>query len=151
MPGSGVFFLVCFTLAQAQPAQPSTETQEFTRLEAVWNQAHVNGDAAALEQLWADDLEVAVPRMPVMSKSDVLAFARSGRMRFQRYETSEIKTHVYGDAAVVTGRLQRTRTLNGQQMNDDWRFTKVYVRQNGAWRVVAFHASEAATPPAPKT
>ena len=85
MLGSGVFLLVCFTLAQAQPAQPSTETQEFTRLEAVWNQAHVNGDAAALEQLWADDLEVAVPRMPVMSKSDVLAFARSGRMRFQRY------------------------------------------------------------------
>jgi hypothetical protein len=35
---------------------------------------------------------------------------------------------VYGDAAVVTGRLQRNSKLNGQQVSDDWRFTKVYTR-----------------------
>jgi len=31
---------------------------------------------------------------------------------------------------------------DGKQTADDWRFTKVYVRQNGAWRVVSFHASD---------
>jgi ketosteroid isomerase-like protein len=114
------------------------------RLETVWNQAHEHGDADALEKLWADDMEVAVPKMPVMSKADVLKFARSGRMKFLRYQTSDIHVHLYGDAAVVTGRLQRTRTMNGQELSDDWRFTKTYVRQAGQWRVVAFHASEAA-------
>ena len=33
--------------------------------------------------------------------------------------------------------------LGGQTIQDNWRFTKVYVRQGGQWRVVAFHASEA--------
>ena len=113
-------------------------------METVWNQAHLSGDSVALASLWSDDLEVAVPKMPVMAKADVLAFAKSGRMRFQRYETSDLKIRVYGEAAVVTGRLQRTRTINGKQIDDDWRFTKVYARQNGQWRVVAFHASEAA-------
>jgi uncharacterized protein (TIGR02246 family) len=130
-------------MAAALSAQPAALNAEFTKLEDVWNAAHRNGDADALAALWADDLEVAVPRMPPMSKTEALAFARTGRMRFDRYETSEIKVRTYGDTAVVTGRLQRTRTIDGKQSTDDWRFTKVYTRQTGAWRVVSFHASDA--------
>lgn len=122
------------------------DVKELERLETVWNEAHERGDASVLESLWADDLEVAVPGMPVMNKAEVLSFARSGRMKFQRYATSDVRVRVYGDAAVVTGRLQRTRTLNGNEVSDDWRFTKTYVRETGKWRVVAFHSSEAAKP-----
>jgi len=131
---------------QSQPQPDTSEVKELMRLESVWNEAHEKGDVSALEKLWADDLEVTVPRMPVMSKSDVLGFARSGRMKFQRYQTSDLKVRVYGDAAVVSGRLQRTRTLNGKTVDDDWRFTKLYIRREGRWQVVAFHASEAAQP-----
>jgi len=64
-------------------------------------------------------------------------------MKFVRYRTSDLRVRVYDNAAVVTGRLQRTRSMNGQEISDDWRFTKVYVRES-QWRVVAFHASESA-------
>ena len=131
---------------QSQPQPDTSEVKELMRLESVWNEAHEKGDASVLEKLWADDLEVTVPRMPVMSKSEVLGFARSGRMKFQRYQTSDLKVRVYGDAAVVSGRLQRTRTMGDKTVNDDWRFTKLYVRRDGGWQVVAFHASEAAQP-----
>ncbi len=131
---------------QSQPQPDTPEVKELMRLESVWNEGHEKGDVSALEKLWADDLEVTVPKMPVMSKSDVLGFARSGRMKFQRYQTSDLKVRVYGDAAVVSGRLQRTRTLNDKTVNDDWRFTKLYIRREGRWQVVAFHASEAAQP-----
>jgi hypothetical protein len=131
---------------QSQPQPDTSEVKELMRLESVWNEAHEKGDASVLEKLWADDLEVTVPRMPVMSKSEVLGFARFGRMKFQRYQTSDLKVRVYGDAAVVSGRLQRTRTLGEKAVNDDWRFTKLYVRREGRWQVVAFHASEAAQP-----
>jgi hypothetical protein len=83
--------------------------------------------------------------MSVMTKADVLSFARSGHMKFSRYTTSDVHIRLYGDAAVVTGRLQRTRTMNGKEISDDWRFTKVYVKQKEQWRVVSFHASEAAS------
>jgi ketosteroid isomerase-like protein len=136
--------LICVVAAFGQ-GQAAPEA-EFSRLETVWNEAHIKGDPAALERLWSDDLEVAVPRMPILTKSTALQFARSGRMRFERYETSELKVRKYGDTAVVTGRLQRTRTIEGKRMDDDWRFTKVYARQGGEWRVVTFHASEAAQP-----
>jgi ketosteroid isomerase-like protein len=123
-----------------------SDTTELQRLEQIWNESHERGDANALDALWADDMEVAVPKMPVMQKADVLKFARSGRMKFLHYRTSDTHIRLYGDAAVVTGRLQRTRVMNGQEVSDDWRFTKTYARQAGHWKVVSFHASEAAQP-----
>jgi ketosteroid isomerase-like protein len=132
------------TAVNAAPSTHETDVRELERLETVWNEAHERGDAAALDALWADDLVVAVPRMKVMTKADALSFARSGRMKFLRYRTSDLRVRVYDNAAVVTGRLQRTRSSNGHEISDDWRFTKVYVRQGNQWRVVAFHASEAA-------
>jgi uncharacterized protein (TIGR02246 family) len=134
-------------IAAGVSAQPATLYVEFSRLEEVWNTAHRNADADALAALWADDLEVVVPRMPPMSKADALAFARTARMRFERYETSQIRVRTYGDTAVVTGRLQRTRSLAGKQTTDDWRFTKVYVRHDAMWRVVSFHASDSSASP----
>ena len=124
------------------PASSQTETGELMRLESAWNTAHTTGDAETLDRLWANDLEVDVPGMTPMTKAESLAFARTGRMRFERYETSDLKVRTYGDTAVVTGRLQRTRIVDGRQRDDDWRFTKVYIRQAGAWRVVSFHASD---------
>jgi len=130
--------------AMAQ-ASGDSDARQLEQLEQVWNHAHEIGDAAVLDKLWAPDLEVDVPRMAAMSKDDVLGFARSGHMKFSRYATSDIRVRVYGDSAVVTGRLQRTRTMNSKDINDDWRFTKVYVKQGQQWRVVSFHASEAAS------
>jgi hypothetical protein len=97
------------------PPTPAT----FTTLETAWNEAHVRGDAATL---------------------GVMA---SGRMKFDRYESSDTAIRIYDGAAIVTGRIQRTRTVGGRESKDDWLFTKVYVRRAGRWQVVSFHASNA--------
>ena len=122
----------------------TSSDDEFLRLESVWNRAHQTGDADALDALWADDLEVAVPDMPVISKAGALQFLRSGRVKFTRYESSHLHVRRYGDAAVVTGILQRTRVMSARSLEDTWQFTKVYVHENGRWQVVTFHASQAA-------
>jgi hypothetical protein len=114
---------------------------ELTRLETVWNEAHVRGDADTLAGLWADGLTITVPNMAVLTRDDAVAVARAGRIRFDRYETSEIAVRVFNGAAIVTGRLQRSRTFDGTLASDDWQFTKTYVRAQGKWLVAAFHAS----------
>jgi hypothetical protein len=80
--------------------------------------------------------------MTPLTKGEALSFVRSGRMKFLRYETSELDVRVYADTAVVSGRVRRSRERAGQMVEDDWRFTKVYVHTGDAWRVVAYHASE---------
>jgi ketosteroid isomerase-like protein len=140
--------LIPIATAAQNPDQSSKDrnVRQLEKLETVWNEAQMRGDTRALNVLWADDMEIAVPRMPIMTKAEALSFAQSGRMKFLRYETSDIRVRVYGNAAVVTGRLQRTREMNGKEISDDWRFTKTYVHQSHQWRVVAFHASEAVQP-----
>ena len=144
--------LLCLAgLAIAAPVQsvvvPSAgDRAELERLEQVWNEAHERGDAAALDALWAPELTVTVPGMPVMRKADSLAIWRSGRMKFERYATSALEFRVQGDTAIVNGRLERARVVNGTRAADDWLFTKVYQRQGSSWRVVAWHASDAPKP-----
>jgi ketosteroid isomerase-like protein len=127
---------------QAHQSMVVRDRAELEHLESVWNEAHERGDVGALDKLWAAELIVTVPGMPLMRKADSMALWQSGRMKFQRYTTSDLEILVFGDAAVVAGRLERQRSVNGESVADDWRFTKVCVRRDGSWRVVAWHASE---------
>jgi len=133
--------VVTMTQASQVLARDAADRTELSRLEAVWNDAHVKGDADALDRLWANDLVVTVAGMPVMNKTESLAMFRSGRMPFTKYETSEVLIRPHGDSAVVTGRVRRVRSMGGREVQDDWRFTKVYVRAQGQWQVVSWHAS----------
>ena len=98
-------WLVAIALVQVPvgnaPAEADVTT--LTRLETDWNAAHMRGDAAALEQLFADDVVVMVPGMRVMTKADAVGMFTAGRMKFDRYETSETKFRVYDATAIVTG------------------------------------------------
>ena len=134
------------TLTQTAVAKidHTADVREITRLEQIWNDAYVRADADALEQLCADDLVVTLTDMVVLNKQSSIGILRFGKVKFQRYETSDLGIHVYDNAAVVTGRLQRTRSVQGREVNDEWRFTKVYIRRGGKWLVVAWHASTAA-------
>lgn len=121
--------------------QESTDLKELTSLEAVWNEAYVRGDVTVLDGLWDNDLVFTVSGMPLMDKAESLASIRAGRIKYRTYKTSDIRIRIYQDAAVVTGQLERTRESASREFEDDWRFTKVYVRRAGKWQVVAWHSS----------
>ena len=58
--------LIALVFASSQPAvsKDASDVKELHRLEAVWNDAHVKGDADALDKLWANDLLVTIAAMP---------------------------------------------------------------------------------------
>ena len=141
-----MYLTLSLLLALVPGAATTTPEAELLQLEETWNKAHLNGDAATLEALWADEIVVTVPRMPVLNRSDAVAMARSGRIKFRKYDSSGVSVRLYGETALVIGRLERVRERNGQVAEDHWQFTKVYERQDGRWRVIAFHASEAPEP-----
>ena len=127
--------------APAEKAGQNDVRTALERLETEWNAAHVRGDAAALDRIFSDDLVIIVPAMRVLTKADAVGMFTSGRMKFDKYDTSETTFRILGDTAIVNGRLKRTRVINGATTDDDWRFTKVYVRRADRWQVISFHAS----------
>jgi len=145
IPNFCLAILVLSVAFQTVPiSEDSNDVKELTRLETVWNEACVHGDAAALDALCGDDLIATMTDMQVLNKAQSLGILRSGRVKFQRYETSDLRIRVYDNAAVVTGRLQRTRLAGAGEADDSWRFTKVYIRHDNKWQVVAWHASTSA-------
>jgi ketosteroid isomerase-like protein len=135
---------ICAVLVALLGFQGQASDTDLARLEAEWNNAHMQGDATTLERIFADDLVVIVPGMRPLTKTDSLGMFKAGGMRFDRYESSDIQSRVYGETAIVTGRIKRTRVIGGKTMDDDWRFTKVYLRRADNWQVVSFHASNVA-------
>lgn len=131
-------------------AGPSSSTadelaaeERIVQLEAAWNEAHLRGDADALDRLWAPRLSVVVPGMPRFTKPELLDMWRSMKVVFADYSTTDVTIEVFGTTAVVTGRLHRSRDFGGRVATEDWLFTKTYAQLEGRWQVVAYHASEA--------
>jgi len=128
----------------ATPVAAPTENPaiaELLRLERGWNDAHLRGDAPAIGELSADELILTVPGGPPMTKAEAFSRMAARNVKFDRYESSDLKVSVFDSSAVVTGRLRRAGMADGRPFTNDWQFTKTYVRRQGKWLLAAFHAS----------
>src|SRR5256714_15655131 len=109
-------------------------------------QAQIHADAVALDRIYADDFIGIGPSGTVRTKAQVISDFTSGALKFQSITTDDVQVRVYGNTAVETGRS----TLNGQDggkvVPRDNRFTRVWVKQQGRWRLVANHYSSLITP-----
>ena len=103
--------------------------------------AQVGADAVALDRIYADDFIGVGPSGTVRTKPQVISDFTSGELKFQSITTDEVRVRVYGNTAVETG----LSTMNGQDKGKavprDTRFTRVWVKQHGRWRLVANHYS----------
>src|ERR687883_10712 len=135
-------------LGQKQSArreQRRSVEQAIRRLDDERIQAQIHADAAALNRLYADDFIGVGPSGTVRIKAEVISDFTSGDLKFQSITTDDVQVRVYGDTAVETGRS----TMNGQDRGKivprDTRFTRVWVKQQGRWRLVANHYSSLIT------
>jgi ketosteroid isomerase-like protein len=104
-------------------------------------QAQVHADAAALERIYADDFIGVGPSGTVRTKPQVILDFTSGDLRFQSITTDDVRVRVYGNAAVETGRSTMDGQDKGKVVPHDTRFTRVWIKQQGRWRLVANHYS----------
>jgi uncharacterized protein (TIGR02246 family) len=104
-------------------------------------QAQIHADARALERIYADDFIGVGPSGTVRTKPQVIADFTSGDLSFQSITTEDVRVRVYGNAAVETGRSTMNGHDKGHAVPRDTRFTRVWVKQQGSWRLVANHYS----------
>jgi uncharacterized protein (TIGR02246 family) len=104
-------------------------------------QAQIHADAAALDRIYADDFIGIGPSGTVRTKPQVLADFTSHHLTFQSITTNEVQVRVYENAAVETGVSTMIGQDKGKTVPRDNRFTRVWVKQQGRWRLVANHYS----------
>src|ERR687886_2115445 len=139
-----VLTAVPIALGQRQSArreQQRTVQQAIRQLDNERIQAQIHADAVALDRIYADDFIGVGPSGTVRTKPQVISDFTSGDLKFQSITTDDVPGRVYGETAVETGRSTMNGQDKGKTVPRDTRFTRVWVRQQGRWRLVANHYS----------
>src|SRR5437764_9169475 len=137
-------------LGQKQSAsrdQRSSVEQAIRQLDNERIQAQIGADAVALDRIYADDFIGVGPSGTVRTKPQVILDFTSGDLKFQSITTDDVQVRVYGNTAVETGRSTMIGQDKGKIVPRDTRFTRVWVKQQGHWRLVANHYSSQTTRP----
>ena len=114
---------------------------EIRRLDSEISVATWTGDAVWFEENLSEDYMLITPGGSMRSKRDVIRELATPGLKMEPYEPHDVQVRLYGDAAVVTGRMVQRFTLGGIRYANDLRYTDVYVRKKGRWLLVSGHTS----------
>jgi uncharacterized protein (TIGR02246 family) len=131
-------------VAQKQSATDShriSVEEAIRRLDNERIQAQIHADATALDRIYAADFIGVGPSGRVRTKAQVISDFTSGDLKFQSITTDEVQVRVYENTAVETGLSTMVGQDKGKAVPSDTRFTRVWVKQQGHWRLVANHYS----------
>ena len=119
----------------------SSVDQAIRQLDNERIQAQIHADAKALDRIYAEDFIGVGQSGTVRTKPQVLSDFTGGSLKFQSITTDEVQVRVYENTAVETGLSTMVGQDKGKPVPRDTRFTRVWVKQQGRWRLVANHYS----------
>lgn len=104
--------------------------------------ASLAGDIAALDALLADDLVFTNQQGRVLDKHDDLELHRSGALKLVSLSFSDYRFQSLADGLVLaTLRADAQGLGGGQPFEAALRFTRLWRRDSGSWRIAAAHCS----------
>lgn len=127
------------TLLQGQTADD--DAKEVATLDARYQNAVKNNDAATMNLILADDFVLVTGRGKTFTKADLLKEARDKTTIYEKQDELEQHVRVWGDTAVVTALLWIKGTSEGKPVERKLWFSDTYVRTKNGWRYVLGQAS----------
>jgi ketosteroid isomerase-like protein len=100
-----------------------------------------SGDLARLAELLSDNLIYTHSTGRVENKTKLLAALRSGEPRYEAMKHEDVQVRIYGETAVLTGRSLIKLKTKGQQLTVPVRFTLIYVKEAGKWKLLAWQST----------
>lgn len=117
---------------------------ELVAVVEAWAAAIVSNDAERIDSFMASDWEI-VSESGVSSREDFLSLVASGELTHSAMDlVGEARVRLYGDAAVVTGRVTNTAHHLGRRFDADEWTSDVFVRRDGRWLCVLSHITPVA-------
>jgi ketosteroid isomerase-like protein len=126
-----------------KPAQASKDEQELRRLEDAWLGSYLRGDKTTFDRIVADDFtgtdETATTRNKMQERELIQPPPPSIKTSLTN---DDLRVRIYGDAAIVTGRIVAKIQPSGQsEIAFQSRFTDTFLRRQGHWQVASRHYS----------
>ena len=119
--------------------------QEFRDLDRGWVAAYLQGDTELFDRVWIDSFIFTFPFGQFTNKEQEIADIKSGDLAFESLSTDDIKVKVYGNTAVMAGRLMMKGRYKERDISGQYNYTNVLWKpQEERWQIVASHTTHIA-------
>lgn len=117
--------------------QSDAVERELINLEREKDRAYEKGDKDMLDRIYSNDYVAITSNGGNTTKKEILDFFPRPQI-FETHRSGDITVRVFGDTAIVTGRLRRKFYKDIKPGGEDYlRYTNIYVKQQGLWKIVA--------------
>ncbi|HZQ95914.1 MAG TPA: nuclear transport factor 2 family protein [Candidatus Sulfotelmatobacter sp.] len=115
--------------------------REVVEIERQAKEATLRRDADFPQRMLADDYVAISPLGQVTTKKEAISARRSGQLRYDNIDVSDMVVRLYGDTAIVTARADVKGHQLGEDFSGPYRYTRVWVRRAGRWQAVSYQAT----------
>jgi len=139
---SAAAWLVAGIVGTVGAGQGTDDAEMIRSMEQQIAKAWVDRDRSTIDAILAPEWSVTDASGRVLTKEQVLLETLgSTERRIDAMAIDDVRVRLFGDAAVATGRTRAAGSYRGASSSVVLRFTDVFVRHDGRWRVVASHGS----------
>lgn len=144
--GGVLLLMLCIPTARAASLphphrQPRQVVHIIEKLEQMWKQAQLTANTATMATMLSDNYLGIYADGTLATKAETIDSFKNGTTRFSQIRTWDRKIRVFGNTAVVVSKAQVVGTHDGESLSGLYRYTRVYHRHNGVWKIVSFEAS----------
>jgi ketosteroid isomerase-like protein len=126
-------------------AEGERTTETLKQLERDWADAERAGDSDKIAQIVADDWTGINNEGSKLTKEQLIARIKSGKVKTECVELGPMEVKVLGDVAVVQGSDVEKGTTNGNYTSGELVWMDVFTKRNGKWVAVRSQSTWAAT------
>jgi len=128
------------TILLSAPAfgQAVSTADQVRALDKLQREGALRGDSTFEEQYTASDYVSINPAGVLSTREQTLARMKSGNVKLDSIDVEQEEVHDYGDVAVITGRERVRGSYKGQAFDHTARYSRVWIRREGAWKLALF-------------
>jgi ketosteroid isomerase-like protein len=144
----GCLFLVLCGIrgAAAQSAPVKSDQDILIELEHNWDAAFHRHDAAFIDRVLADEFIVTYDNGVRADRTIELELAKTANENIESSTMDEFIVKEFGNNAVVWFTLHLVGPVKGQRVQNDYRFTDVFVLRDGRWQCVSSQSTKVQNP-----
>ncbi len=117
--------------------QTSPEAEKILTFEKKWTDAYRQRNISIMTSMLADDFVITVEDGRVFGKMGYMAHTADSSVQVDLAEQSDLRVHMHGNVAVVTGAYHETGISKGKHYEYRDRSTDVWMKVDGQWKLIA--------------
>jgi ketosteroid isomerase-like protein len=117
--------------------QTSPEAEKILALEKKWTDAYRQRNISLMTSMLAEDFVITVEDGRVFGKMGYMAHTADSSVQVDLAEQSDLRVHMHGNVAVVTGVYHEVGNSKGKRYEYRDRSTDVWMKTDGQWKLIA--------------